>query len=268
MENELKIRTPEGVTFSFVLAGPVSRCLALTVDLACIGALESLLGMLLRIFAAVIPDLSGGMLVVGYFVISIGFGMFCEWLARGQTPGKRLLGLRVMDAQGLRLHFSQVVIRNLLRFVDMLPGLYLVGGVAMLCNARWQRLGDLAANTVVVRHTKRPEPDLAQLTGGKFNSLRTIPHLAARLRQRVAPAEAQLVLQALLRREEFEPAARVELYRELAAHFREQVEFPPEIVETLADEQYLRNVAEILFTSSAVSRPEAETARTAEPVGV
>ncbi|MGC3991475.1 MAG: RDD family protein [Chthoniobacteraceae bacterium] len=258
MENELKIQTPEGVAFSFLLAGPISRSLAVIVDLFCIGALGTLLSQLLSFTSLLSADFSQGFVIVGYFALSVGFSMFSEWLWRGQTPGKRLLGLRVIDAQGLRLNFSQIVLRNLLRPVDMLPAFYLAGGVAMLCNPRWQRLGDLAANTVVIRHVKRHEPDLAQISGGKFNSLRTVPHLAARLRQRTPPALAQVVLQALVRREALEPQARVELFHELAGEFRTLVEYPPEIVESLADEQYLRNVAEILFTtSSALSEPKA-----------
>jgi hypothetical protein len=195
------------------------------------------------------PDLARAMVVLAYFVISIGYGIVCEWYWRGQTVGKRLLRLRVMDAQGMRLQFSQIVIRNLLRFIDMLPGLYFVGGLACLLSSRAQRLGDFAANTIVIRNPKTKEPDLDQLLAGKYNSLRDHPHLAARLRQRVAPAEARVALQALLRRDELDDKARVELFNAIAAHFRSLVEFPPEATEGITDEQYLRNVVDILFRS-------------------
>jgi hypothetical protein len=82
----------------------------------------------------------------------------------------------------------------LLRVVDLLPACYLVGGVACLLSRRAQRLGDLAANTIVVRSRQPPAPDLDQLLAGKFNSLRDYPHLAARLVQRVTPPEAYLAL--------------------------------------------------------------------------
>jgi hypothetical protein len=159
-----------------------------------------------------------------------------------------------MDEGGLRLQFSQILIRNLLRFVDMLPGFYLVGGLACFFSKRSQRLGDFAANTIVVRNPKIEEPNLDQLALGKFNSLRRYPHLEARLRQRVSPDEARLALQSLLRRDEFEPSARVELFAELAAHFRALVVFPQEAVETIADEQYIRNVVDVLFRKQ--SAPE------------
>ncbi len=76
--------------------------------------------------------------------------------------------LRVTDVHGLQLQFSQVVIRNLLRFVDSLPALYLVGGAACLINRRAQRLGDFAANTIVVWNPRVDEPNLDQLLGGKI----------------------------------------------------------------------------------------------------
>ena len=185
--------------------------------------------------------------MLAYFVVSIGYGAATEWYWRGQTVGKRLLHLRVMDEQGLRLQPSQIVVRNVLRAIDMLPAFYLVGGVACLISPRAQRLGDFAANTIVVRHPELLEPDIDQLLTGKFNSFRDYPHLAARLRQRVSPQEAGIALRALLRRDELDPGARVELFGEIAAHFRAIVEFPEEATFGLTDEQYVRNAAEVIF---------------------
>ena len=251
----LTIRTPEGVVFALPLASPVTRFLAWTVDFACLSALMSCLGLALHLLNLISLDLSRALSIVAYFAVQIGYGLFCEWQWRGQTLGKRLLRLRVVDAYGLRLQFSQIVIRNLLRFVDMLPAFYLVGGAAALLNARAQRLGDLAANTVVIRSREIARPDLDQVLAGKFNSLRQHPHLEARLRQKISPVEASLALQAILRRDEFEPRARARLFARLAAHFRALVEFPPETVEPLADEQYLRDVVDTVYrTRSAAGR--------------
>jgi uncharacterized RDD family membrane protein YckC len=193
------------------------------------------------------PDFQTAALIIGYFVVSVGYGILLEWFWRGRTIGKWLLRLRVMDAHGLRLQVHQVLLRNLLRFVDSLPAFYFVGGVACLLSGRSQRLGDLAGSTVVVYNPKPAEPDLDQLLAGKFNSLRQHPHLEARLRQRVSPDEARLALQALVRRDDLEPAARVALFSELADHFKSVVTFPPESVEAVPDEQYVRNVVDILF---------------------
>ena len=192
-----------------------------------------------------------GFAILLMFFCGLAYPIFFEWYWRGQTPGKRALRLRVVDAEGLRLQPSQVILRNLLRVVDALPILYAVGGIAMLTTRQQQRLGDLAAGTVVVRIPKVQEPDIDQLVAGRFNSFRAYPHLAARLRQRVSAADASLVVQALMRREEFDPAERVRLFGELAAYFRQLLTFPEEATSGLADEQYLRNVIDLLFRSSA-----------------
>jgi uncharacterized RDD family membrane protein YckC len=243
----LSIRTPEGIVFSQLLAGPVTRFLAWLIDLLCIGVLMTVLGTVFRFLGIFSMGLYAALSVLGYFVVSIGYGIFLEWAWRGQTIGKRLFRLRVVDGEGMRLQFNQIVTRNLLRFVDALPAFYFVGGVTCWLNRNGQRLGDIAANTIVIRNPRVAEPDLSQLLAGKFNSLRQYPHLAARLRQRVLAGEAAAALQALLRRDEFDPVARVELFGELAAHFRAKAEFPAEATDGVADEQYLRNVVDVLY---------------------
>ena len=250
---ELRIRTPEGIVFAHRLAGPLPRAFAWLLDLGIVLLLSQGLSKGLGMMNALNEDLSKGILVVAYFIVSTGYHIILEWFWRGQTFGKRLCKLRVTDAEGLRLGFYQVVMRNLVRFVDFLPGFYLVGGTACLLNRHAQRLGDLAAGTVVVHLPKHAEPDLDQLLAGKFNSLRQHPHLEARLRQRVSPDEARLALQALVRRDELDPAARVDLFADLAAHFKTLVTFPPEDTDSMPDEQYIRNVVDILFRTRAKS---------------
>jgi uncharacterized RDD family membrane protein YckC len=246
--NALVIRTPEGIDFSLLLAGPVSRAVAWIVDFAAIIALGFALEKVLSVLVAISADAAGAVGILVYFAANIGYGMFLEWFWRGQTLGKRLMRLRVMDEEGLRLRPSQVVVRNLLRFVDMLPGLYLVGGLAAVASSRGQRLGDLAAGTVVIREPRARSVDLqAALTAGKYNSMRELPHLAGRLRQRVCPAEAALALDALVRRDRLDDAARTELFAAVAEHLRAMADFPPQVTEGLSDEQYVRNVVEVLY---------------------
>jgi uncharacterized RDD family membrane protein YckC len=194
-------------------------------------------------------DVGTGLAILMQFVFIESARMVMELLWRGQTVGKRVLGLRVMDESGLKLRPSQVILRNLLRAVDVLPGFYAVGGMVTFFSARAQRLGDLAAGTVVVRTVKATPPDVAGVLAGKFNSFRDHPHLEARLRQKVSPEEAQLALHALVRRDELETEPRVRLYEQLANVFREKVRFPEDAVFGLSDEQYLRNVVETIFRS-------------------
>lgn len=259
----LLVKTPEGVTFALPLASPITRMLAWGIDLGVILAAGIAFNAAIGFVSLLAGDLGMALRILGWFALSIGYGIGLEWHWRGQTIGKRLLRLRVVDAQGLRLQFNQIVIRNLLRFVDSLPVFYLVGGVASALSPRCQRLGDLAANTVVIRIPKLTEPDLEQVLSGKFNSLRKYPHLVARLRQRVSPAEATVALQAVQRREEFDPAARVELFGELARHFAKLAPFPPDAVEGITDEQYVRNMVEVLYRTE--ERKNHEAAASAAP---
>ena len=257
--NTLIIKTPEGVEFSLRLAGPITRFLAWSIDLATIIAMMSIINVVFAVLGVLSRDLAAAANIIGFFIISIGYGMLTEWFWQGQTVGKKLLRLRVLDAQGLRLQFSQVVIRNLLRFVDSLPALYLVGGLISLFNQRAQRLGDVAANTIVTWNPRITEPDLNQLLQGKYNSFHDYPHLEARLRQLVTPLEAQVAVQSIMRRDTLDPQARIALFREIRAYLETLVTFPQEATDGISDERYVRNVVE------AVLRPNASSEISSKP---
>ena len=246
-QRRLVIRTPEGVEFSLVLAGPMTRFLAWTIDVSAIAVASSMLGKLVSVLAFISPDVATATSTLFYFLLSIGYGIGMEWLWRGQTLGKRVLGLRVMDARGLKLHVSQIVIRNVLRAVDMLPILYLVGGIACAVNRYSQRLGDIAANTVVVRRNPMVIPDAGVIVSERYNSMLAYTSLAARLRNRVRPEAVEIALEALQRRDGLDPAARLRVFDEQAAHFRELVEFPEEATQQITSEQYVRNCIEIIL---------------------
>jgi uncharacterized RDD family membrane protein YckC len=245
--NRLQVRTPEGILFSFLLASPVARFLAVCIDVACVIAITYSLRIVVALLGVLQPDIAMAFQIIAYFVVSIAYGIGTEWFWRGQTVGKRLLRLRVLDERGLKLELNQIVIRNLLRCIDLLPAFYAVGGTVCLLTRYAQRLGDIAANTVVVRNAPILEPDLDQLRPDKWNSLRDYPHLSARLRQGVTPATAALVVEAILRRQEFGPPERLRLFHELAQHFKTLVPYPPETVDGVTDEQYVRNVADVIF---------------------
>ena len=246
-QSSLTIETPEGVRFSYELATPAVRALAWSVDAGAIGVASYAAAKAAEVGNFLSQDLAKALGIALYFAISMAYGIVLEWRWRGQTLGKRLFGLRVIDAQGLRLQFPQIAVRNLLRFVDALPLLYLVGGAAAFLNRRGQRLGDLAANTVVARERGRREPDLEQIAPAKYNSLLAWPHLAARLRSRAQPEAVGLAVRAVARRDGYRPAARVELFRELAAYFRSLAPFPEAAVEGLTDEQYVRSALRVIY---------------------
>lgn len=251
MSNDLRkritIKTPEGVSFSLYLAGPYTRFLAWLLDVLIVGAVYVMVGTIANKFTVLLGNMAFAFAVVFLFAFGFGYRIGMEWYFRGQTVGKRILRLRVMDAGGLRLQFNQVVLRNLIRVVDMMPMAYALGGGVMLLNQRNQRLGDIAANSIVTYLPQDSPPDFAKVLPGKYNSFRDYPHLEARLRQQVSPEEADLLVRALMRRDTLDATARINLFKELTEHFREKVEFPDAAVLGITDEQYLRNTVDSVF---------------------
>src|SRR5689334_24288882 len=144
---ELQIRTPEGIVFSQFVAGPVTRCIAWVIDLACVMAIVQMLSWVTMLLGILSPNIAMAFYTLAYFVVSIGYAITCEWAWRGQTVGKKMFRLRVIDAEGMRLQFNQIVTRNLLRFVDALPACYFIGGLSRILTRHCQRLGDIGANT-------------------------------------------------------------------------------------------------------------------------
>lgn len=245
----IEIVTPEGVRFGLPLAGPVSRLVAWIVDALLIAAFMSAADKVLSVFETLNADWYAAANTIAFFVISVGYGMAFEWLWSGQTPGKRIMRLRVVDAQGLKLQFQQIAVRNILRFVDSLPLLYFVGGAAALLSRDAQRLGDMAANTVVIRQNQFAPVDPAVFATARWNSLLDYPHFAAVLRQRSAPALVDIALQAVARRDELSPEAQVQVFSELGAKFRSITRIPEDVTATLTDEQFVRNVLQIVTAS-------------------
>jgi len=243
----LTIETPEGVEFSYDLASPATRALAWIVDAAAIVGLSKGAGKACEWLAKLNPDWGTAIAVILYFAISVGYGIVLEWRWHGQTLGKRVVGLRVVDAQGLRLQLSQVILRNLLRLVDILPAVYLVGGLACFFSRNCQRLGDLAAGTIVARLRTPEAPDLEQVAPAKYNSLLAYPHLAARLRSLASAEAVAIAVRAVSRRDGYDPLARIELFGELAEYFQGLVQFPEAAREGLTDEQYVRSVLRVIY---------------------
>jgi uncharacterized RDD family membrane protein YckC len=167
-EETLVIETPERVPLHFALASIGNRFLACAVD--------HLLQMLMILFVVLALQWSGSMdvfrekvaeapkwalalLIVAVFCIWSGYFVMFEWLWSGQTPGKTLLKLRVIREDGRPVTFWEAAARNLLRIIDMMPGVfYSVGLVSVFLSGRDQRVGDFVAGTVVVREREDEAP--------------------------------------------------------------------------------------------------------------
>ncbi len=159
MEDRTKIFTPDRVELEFELAGFGSRGAAFAVDLILRGLIFLVVILLFSLFVQPFLWTGDGMtslgialLILAYFLLNWGYFVFFETLMRGQSPGKRVMGIRVVRENGLPVGVRESLLRNLLRAADMLPPpTYLLGGLVALKNPRGQRFGDMAAGTMVVR---------------------------------------------------------------------------------------------------------------------
>lgn len=140
-----KIETPEGVELSLRPAGLYSRTLAWLIDFLIKAAAFFVMTLVWSSFG----DFLWGVFLLFMFFLLWFYNVFFEVLNDGQTPGKRALNLQVVRANGAPVGWSGSILRNFLRLVDFLPNLYALGAAVCLGNRRFQRLGDMAADTVV-----------------------------------------------------------------------------------------------------------------------
>lgn len=234
MDERLSITTPERVAVEYEVAGLGSRFAAALVDgfiqsallavlvgaLVAFGSLscEPLIGAMER-HSRGEPDalahfLSGrfmAVVTVSLFAVQVLYHVGFEALRDGQTPGKRLLGIRVVRNGGYPLGPGGAILRNLLRPLDFLPAFFGAGLVVALVTARTQRLGDLAAGTLVVRERAG---DLAETL------LPPLPAAAGPVAVTLSAEERALLQGFLDRRDGFEAPARARLAARLAVGLR------------------------------------------------
>jgi uncharacterized RDD family membrane protein YckC len=165
----MRQETPEGVELTLSPAGPIPRALAWCTDLAIRSVVYIAGASLWGVFGS--GGAGIGMIVA--FLLEWGYPVYFEYKT-GSTPGKQALSLRVVLADGAPLTLGSAMLRNLVRFVDFFPVGYVVGLISCLFTQRFQRLGDLAAGTLVVHtistlprplpETVPPRPTLLPLT--------------------------------------------------------------------------------------------------------
>jgi uncharacterized RDD family membrane protein YckC len=152
-DENIYIETPESVTLEANVAGFGSRILAAIIDYLIISAaLAAFFCMVSNSIRAIDdPGRLAGIAILVLFAIFTFYHLVFELAWNGQTPGKHALKLRVVQASGMPVTVNGVLIRNLVRLFDMLPALYGIGLISMFVTKHTQRLGDLAAHTIVVQ---------------------------------------------------------------------------------------------------------------------
>jgi uncharacterized RDD family membrane protein YckC/uncharacterized membrane protein SpoIIM required for sporulation len=208
----LEVETPEHVTLDLELGGIGSRALALLIDVAILVGVQLAMLLLLLYLSSrgLAPGDWGGILFgVVSFGLWYGYFTFFEGLRRGQTPGKRWVGLRVVRDTGHPVDLGAAALRNLIRIVDLVPPTCLVGALLVALHPRAKRLGDLVAGTVVV-HDRPMDPDRPRRVATASAGLGT-PELS--------DEEYRLLGQYVARMDTLAPDARTRLARSLMARF-------------------------------------------------
>jgi uncharacterized RDD family membrane protein YckC len=158
MNEQFSVETPEQININYQKAGIGSRFYAALVDTLILTVVITLGSYVNAGFLTEIGDVLGNWLraVSGIVIFAIfwGYYMVFEITTNGQSPGKLALGLRVIKEGGYPISFADSAIRNLVRIVDFLPFCYGAGLFVMLINKNWQRIGDLAAGTLVVKTSR------------------------------------------------------------------------------------------------------------------
>ncbi|MBV8333286.1 MAG: RDD family protein [Candidatus Eremiobacteraeota bacterium] len=229
MDRDIDIRTPESIEFNYELAGLGSRFLALVVDQVI--QIAVLLGIFFAIVAAAsrLPEgravaasaeaekIGGAILValvvIVVFTILFGYFIAFEALWNGQTPGKKLLGIRVVRDGGYPVDFGAALIRNLIRVGELALGYYLLAALSTVLSPENKRLGDYAAGTIVVRDAK--------LGLARRRDALMPPEYAPTLY--LSGEERALIKRFLERRDVLDPSKRRELAAKLAERVRDRL---------------------------------------------
>lgn len=228
---KLTIETPEQVDLEFTLASVGSRFLALALDsLIQAAAIAAVILIAVAVsFASGVAWSSGvgpwisAAVVLTFFVLYYGYFAAFEAAWSGQTPGKRIIGLRVLATTGRPVSPYEAILRNVVRIADQMPGIYGIGILFVLVTDRNQRLGDLAAGTVVVHERPIEAHDSEEV--GRAARARHGAH-------RLVPEEAAVIETFLRRRSELTASARLRASRQIAARIKTRLD-----VATIGDEE-------------------------------
>jgi uncharacterized RDD family membrane protein YckC len=252
-----QVLTTEKVPFSYRVAGLGARFLAWLIDAGLILMLFLVGALFSSVWDIGRAGLGLAIVLLWRFAVIWGYFLLFEWLWQGQTPGKRVLGIRVIRWDGTAVSFYQAAVRNLVRIVDSLPiplpaGVGALGFAVAAANREHRRLGDLAADTLVV-HVERGAKPIRALQDARLEADRA---RLALLRQRLGQLDReqkQTLLDLCLRREQLRLTERARLFRAAAGFITGRLGLAPEAYES--DEKFVLQLAAVLGEHG---QPEAE----------
>ncbi|PKM79809.1 MAG: hypothetical protein CVU89_16450 [Firmicutes bacterium HGW-Firmicutes-14] len=227
---DLSLYSSEKIYYSYKLAGLGSRFIGFFLDtLILIGIYAVLAGFGAAVFG-ILGDVSQtvtfitiAVLIIFYLLVSFGYFIFFETIWNGQTPGKKAAGLRVVRKTGEAVTFSSILVRNLMRIVDALPAGNFVGIAAISFSRNHQRVGDMVADTVVIRDDQTGQPIL-------FEAGDTDPELAEKIRPRlfmVDEKDFSLIREFFTRMPYMKPYHAAGVAEKIAGGLASKLEFQP-----------------------------------------
>ena len=226
LDASVEIVTPENIAFRYNVAGPFRRLPAYLIDLVIrVAALVAVMVGLSPFAGIGLGGVWLAAILISWFVLSWFYGGFFEACWNGQTPGKRLMKIRVLSVDGQPINGLQAVLRNILRAVDAQPLMtYFVGLVAASTNKRFQRLGDWVCGTMVVIEERSWFHGVVQMSESG------VRELAERIPAgfQVSPSLAWALASYVQRRGFFSPLRRMEISRYVGDPLRERFGLPAE----------------------------------------
>jgi uncharacterized RDD family membrane protein YckC len=223
LDTIVRLATPERITFQYPLAGPFRRFWAYLIDVMVRGGIVMVAAIVAPLLSLGAP--SGlGLVMVLWFLLEWGYPGFCEAFFNGRTPGKRVVGIRVVSDQGVPITGAQAMLRNLLRAVDGVPLAFVPGLASMMLTAKFQRLGDLAAGTMVVVEEGSRKVGVARVEDPAIEAV--LPWLPERIS--AGPELARALSDYVTHRGRFGRGRREEMAAHLARPLRLRYNLPPD----------------------------------------
>ena len=222
--------TPERIVITHPLAGPSRRFVAYLIDLVLLAALV-FAAFVLSVFASMGSPSGFGPALLALFLLTWGYGAFCEGVFNGQTLGKRAMRIRVVSERGVPISGAQAILRNLVGTVDgLIPFFFQIALVSMIMTRKFQRLGDLAAGTMVVIEERRWRRGVTKINDSEVEAL--LPWLPGRI---AAGSDLARVLSDYVEaRRRFGPLRRAEMAEPLARPLRKRFglseQYPADVV--------------------------------------
>lgn len=235
------ITTPEHVVIRLQPAGTGSRFIAMLIDSFIVMGVSSTVGGLYGLFLP--RGIALALYITSTFALTWGWHVFFEVRRQGRTPGKRAMKLRVIDARGLPVSLYQSLVRNVVRVLDFAPAFYGLGAVSVLVTSTRRRLGDLVADTLVIRETQPLAYEGTRAAERRHNSLRT-PRVLRLIRHKIGLEEREFLLTLCLRADRMSPEARYDLMEEVARAYREELGVEEE---SISGENFVRDLTAVLF---------------------